>query len=174
MPVVILLIAFMTLSTMMVTSLPLKQAKKFERKNGTFDSASNSFSDGRGKTFPFFQTDFNPQSGLIDVETIETALIRTCRAVSTIAHDNDCSEWNKASYIWSFAGTIGGTGSLDSASTDTKKAVFSCTDNAEFARGLYQDSLPASFVVGQGYFYDFTGMNDENSDPCGYANIVRY
>ncbi len=159
---------------MTMSMLPLKNAKKLERKNGDYDSANSAFSDYRGKSFPYFQTDYNKDELLINRETVETALIRTCRAVSTIAHSQNCTNWNKASYIWSFVGNIGGTGLLDSAANGTTSGTFTCGTNKEFARGLFQNSLPSSFIVGQGYYYDFTGMDDNNTDPCGYINIVRY
>jgi len=151
-----------------------KEVRKLQRKNGAIDSVSGEFVDTRGKNFLYSQVDYTPDEKLINKETVETAMIRTCRAVSTIAHDAGCQDWNKASYIWSYVGSIQGTGSLDLASSGSTDVLFACDKNAEFARGLFQNSLPSSFVVGRGYYYDFTNMDDKNSDPCGYIDIVRY
>jgi len=165
--------ALMSLIFISSISMQNQYAEKLKNKNGTFNTSISRFSDNRGLD-RYSQTDFNQNDKQTDRETIETSLIRTCKAVSTLAHANGCSEWSKASYTWSFVGAIGGTGSLDSTETGTTVSTFACSDNAEFGRGLFQNSIPSSYVVGEGFYYDFTDMNDSNTDPCGYLNIVRF
>jgi len=173
-PIAVLIISLMISVFMSLTLIPLKQAHKIERANGAYNPATQTLSDRRGKSASFVGTNYNDRDIRNRVETIETAMIRTCRAVSTLAHANGCSDWNKASKIWNFVGASGGVGSLDSLANGTTQGVFSCSNMASFGRGLFQQSVPSNFVVGQGYYYDFTAMNDKNYDPCGYIDIVRF
>lgn len=173
MPLAALLISVLISMMLSVSIIPLKHAKELQRKNGAFDSATGTFSDIRGKTASLSETGFDDLDLKDRLENIETAMIRTCRAVSTLSHANGCADWNRASNIWSFVGGIGGVGSLDSVSTGATQAVFSCGNEADFGRGLFQQSVPSNYVVGKGYYFDFTDISDNNYDPCGYINIVR-
>jgi len=153
--------------------IPSQQIDKMKLKNGNFSETTSSFTQSSKATLARRYVDFSDNSQKKDIETIETALIRSCRSVSTIAHDNGCSGWDKASYVWSFVGTSGTIGSLDSTSTGTSSLSFSCSTQDDFGRGLFQQSLPSRFVISKGYLYDLTSLDDENSDPCGYINLVR-
>lgn len=173
MPIALFLISLMIATTMMLVSSSALNSKKLMRENGSINSQTGTFVDERGKTFPFIQTNYNSNDRLNDTESVETALVRTCRSVSTLAKINGCSLWNQASYVWGFAGIYQGSGSLDGAFTGTTSGVFNCATADRFGRGLLQNSLPSSFIVGQGFLYDFTGMDNRNVDPCGYLDIVR-
>lgn len=110
------------------------------------------------------------EAGKKERENIETALIRTCRTVSTLAHFNSCANWNKSTVIWNFVGT--GTGSLDQVFTGPNTATFGCGAIDSYARGLMQKAIPASVVIGKLYTYDLTTLDDTAADPCGNIDIV--
>lgn len=108
-------------------------------------------------------------------ENLETALIRTCRAVSTLSHSNNCGDWTLSSKMWAFVGTANTKGSIDStAYSGSTSPTFSCASpgRENYAKYLLQQSIPASFVVGKGYKYNLLNLNDTNADPCGYADII--
>ena len=149
-----------------------KKVGDLSRKNGAFDTTNERFIDNRGMVSEYFHTTYEKSEEQRNIETIEAALIRTCRAVSTIAHANNCDEWSKASYVWKFVGNIGETSSLDDVETEETSDNFTCDTQDKFGRGLFQASLPSSFIVGQNYLYNLENVTDENTDPCGYTNIV--
>ena len=132
--------------------------------------------DRRGMDATYRATEYRiPESeSREEREMIETALIRACRSVSTLAHVNNCIGWDQASTVWLFVGAAGATASLDPSWTQATDPLFSCAsfNNGEYGRFLLQNALPASAVTAKGYTYDFTAMNDVHVDPCGYADIV--
>lgn len=117
----------------------------------------------------------NSSADDVEQEQIETALIRTCRTVSTIAHSNGCPTWKTASQVWSFVGTAGNTGlvtNIYSGATSSTLAA-DCSNMQAYGKYLFTKAMPLSFVAGKNYIYDLRGMNDSyTGDVCGYADIV--
>jgi len=111
----------------------------------------------------------------LSIEDVETILIRTCRTLHTNALYKSCPNAYRENYIWSFVGLVGGTGTIDPIWAGSTVATFSaCVDAAPYARGLIQKAIPQSSVIGTGLKYDFSVMLDEDqSDPCGYTEIVK-
>jgi len=173
MPLGILLVLLMLTSVMSYMSIIKKQTDSLKGNHSVFNSTNNTFDDYRGYGSQFYIGDITRDSDKEKREAIETAFIRTCRTISTIAHSNSCADWNKASAIWEFTGSIGGVDSLDSAMTGSTSSTFTCSTMDDYGRWLIQSGIPSSYIVGEGYLYDFTGMNDDNSDACGYIDIIR-
>lgn len=106
-------------------------------------------------------------------DEVETALIRTCRTISTQAHANGCANWNASTAMWSFVGVAGGTGSIDSlwgASDSTLLA--DCSNIDRYGKFIFTKSVNRDLGMGKGLRYNLAGVSDANTDPCGYDNIV--
>jgi energy-converting hydrogenase Eha subunit H len=174
MPIGIFLTVIFMIVSIMALNTTNKKVEQLKKSNGDFDKVTSTFTSNVGRSTSFLTTEYAKRDRQKVVETIETALARTCRTVSTLAHANNCAGWDKASYTWGFAGTIGTIATIDTIAAGTTTLVFSCATNREFGRGLFQRSLPSSYFLGQGYFYDFTNIDDTNADPCGYINLVRF
>ena len=130
----------------------------------------------------------NPSNGITEEQTkierlytVETAMIRTCKTIATLALDNRCANPERESNIWSFLGGVGATGDLkdiwDSTSTPVGLPVFSCTNMASFGRQTLVMSLPREAVedpvTGTHIRYNLQGLsNSDYTDPCGYVDLV--
>lgn len=155
-----------------------KTVKQLRQSHGAYDRdiAVQGFADRRGMEAAYSGSQYRDpaKEGREELEMIESALVRACTSVSTLAHDNGCLGWGAASNVWQFVGTAGNKASLDPSWTGTTSLTFTCTSfqNGTYGRYLIQNALPSAHVVGKGYQYDFTGMSDTHVDPCGYAYIV--
>ncbi|MDD4969844.1 MAG: hypothetical protein PHT07_10495 [Paludibacter sp.] len=108
-------------------------------------------------------------------EQIETALIRTCRTVSTIAHSNGCSTWRTPSQVWAFVGTSGTSGLITNIYSGTTSPTLAadCSNMQAYGKYLFANTIPLSFVTGKNYTYNLSGLNDSYiGDVCGYTEIV--
>lgn len=152
-------------------SISQKETNEFKRENGIYQHDTSSFLSNETQTQVYNISNYSMSERQMKIQTVETALIRTCRTVSTLAHAKNCLNWNKASLAWSFVGNIGGIGNFDLLTNGPTTQTFDCKTMDNFARGLFRKSLPLEYFKKMAY--DFTNFNDNNSDPCGYVDIVR-
>ena len=172
MPIAVFLISLLFVAYLGILNSLNRDIKDFVRDNGDFNSSSNTFVDRRVSDSPYLTTKYERDYEEKKIENIETALIRTCRAISTIAHANSCANWNKASYVWQFVGDIGGSGALSNIYTGSSSSIFDCSSVDDFGRALFKKTIPFSYISGS-YFYDLSGVSDANTDACGYSGVVR-
>lgn len=177
MPLAILLSSIVAIAFIGGILFSTDQSREFMEEGTTVNPATRQLDHGNGVIPP-------EPTGLASAtlttedkqrEDVETALIRTCRTISTLSHSNNCGDWTTSSQMWDFV-KVGGlsTGSLDQVFTGASSAVFGCataTRNS-FARGLMQKALPSSDITGKGYRYNLNGLDDTFTDPCGYIDIV--
>jgi hypothetical protein len=158
-----------------LSSVYINEERRLENQHGNINNATRGFVAQPG--------DYKSAGGYTDASSvylkdrdadIETALIRTCRAVSTKAHSNNCASWNSASAVWSFVGTAGTVGSLDSVWTNsTSNSLASdCSNIDAYGRYIFTQSVHPEYGQGKGYKYNLQNLDNTHADPCGYDNII--
>lgn len=147
-----------------------------EKRHGNIDPATRTFNYhiGEYKSIGGYE-EANASADDTEKEQIETALIRTCRTVSTIAHSNGCSNWRTPSQVWSFVGTAGTTGLVTNIYSGASSSTLAadCSNMQAYGKFLFAKAMPQSFLTGKNYKYNLSGLNDSYiGDACGYTEIV--
>lgn len=177
MPVAIFLGLLIVASFTSVVLFTKKVSGELQAESGTVDPSTGMMTMPRGGVSP---VEDGTDKALLENdrktrENVETALIRTCRTLSTLSHSSNCGDWTSASAIWGFVGAAGSSGSLDALFlTGATSATFSCAPSTREAYGrfLARSAMPAADVIAGGYKYNLQGLDDTNVDPCGYIDII--
>lgn len=149
----------------------------YERESGDYNASSSQSLASKTKNPYQPQYPYNEDDSL--KENCNTAAIRVCQAVNEemrikfLSGDSGCSDFKNPVTLWSFLGSPGTTGSLDTLYTAPQNNTLDCSHPEQYGRYLFSQALPENFVYGKNISYNLIGMQTNVVDPCGFSEIIK-
>lgn len=151
-------------------------------KNKSIDLLAGGYSPATTSLVKPYQVNYNGVDAVDDTRMMarntDTAVVRVCRQLSYemkvafISGNAACSTYRDSTVLYSFIGTAGASGSIDSVYSGTTSSTLNCASPADYGRYIFTRALPNKLVTGKGLMYNLSSVVSGKYDPCGFREIV--
>lgn len=173
-----LVLVFLTMVLGVVASMQMSTITK----NRSIELMSGGYSPTTTSLANPYEVNYNGADAVdetrIMARNTDTAVAKVCRQLSyemRVAYNGGnaaCSTYRDSTTLYTFLGSAGTTGSIDTVYAGTTSSTLNCASPAAYGRYILTRALPEKLVTGKGITYNLNSIVNGKFDPCGFKEIV--